>query len=284
MEIIKSIPIETMDYGVRLINAVSEWSDSKGEGINVAILDTGIDYTHVDLKDRVKGGVNFTSDDRTDYMDRCGHGTFCAGIVAASENGQGLIGVAPQCNLYAVKVLGDKGQGSLQWLAQGIEWCIENKIHIISMSLGFPESTPEVYQAIVDAYNARIIMIAAVGNDNKETEVEYPARYQEVIGVTAIDNCERLGSFCTTGSKIEVAAPGVNVTSTYLHNLYASGSGTSFAAPHITGAIALIQAGSEKHFGQKLSFNEVKVFLEIHVEDLGVKGKDNQFGYGLFHF
>lgn len=284
MEIIKNIPIETFDYGVRLINAVAEWSEARGEGINVAILDTGIDYTHDDLKGCIKGGINFTSDDRTDYMDRCGHGTFCAGIIAAAENGKGLIGVAPNVNVYAVKVLGDKGQGSINWLMQGINWCIENNIDVISMSLGFPQSTPEMHETIINAYNHGIIMVAAVGNDNRETEVEFPARYPEVIGVTAIDNCERLGGFCTTGSKIEVAAPGVNITSTYLHNLYANGSGTSFAAPHISGAVALIQSGSLKHFKQKLSFAEMKTFLDMHVEDLGTPGKDNQFGYGLFHF
>jgi subtilisin len=284
MQIVQNIPNETMDYGIRLINACEEWNETRGEGINIAILDTGIDYTHVDLKDCVKGGVNFTTEDRSDYMDRCGHGTFCSGIIAAAENGTGLIGIAPNSNLYAVKVLNDKGQGSINWLIQGVNWCIENNIDIISMSLGFTQDTPEMRNIISKAYDKGIIMIAAVGNDNRETEVEYPARYPEVIGVTAVDNCDELGNFCTTGSKVEVSAPGVNITSTYLNNLYAIGSGTSFAAPHITGAIALIQSGSLKHFKQKLNFIEVKAFLDMHVQDLGEPGKDNKYGYGLFHF
>jgi subtilisin len=275
---------ETYNFGVKLLNAVSEWTQTKGEQINVAILDSGIDCTHNDLRERIKGGINFTTDNKSDYIDRLGHGTFCAGIIGASENGKGLIGVAPLANLYAVKVLNDKGEGKPSWLQQGIEWCIENNIDVINMSLGFIQEHEGVKKAIQSAYEHKIIMIAAVGNDNKETEVEYPARYPEVIGVTAIDNEEHLGNFCTTGSKVEFSAAGVDVVSTGLHNTYAMASGTSFAAPHIAGAIALIQANAMRVFGQKLSLQEIRVMMDLQTEDLGGVGKDNQYGYGLFHF
>lgn len=284
MNIIERIDVESLDYGIRLINAEKEWTLSKGENINVAIIDTGIDYTHVDLKDNFKGGITITSLDYNDYMDRCGHGTFCAGIIGAVENKTGLIGIAPKCNLYAVKALGDKGQGSVEWLTAGINWCIENDIDVINMSLGSANGSQLLYDAVRRAYLKNIIMVAAVGNDFREIEVEYPARYPEVIGVTAVDMNKKLGSFCTTGSKVELSAPGVNITSTYLNNKYACGSGTSFAAPHITGAIALIQSHNLKTTGKKLTLEELRKVLTTSIQDLGISGRDNQYGFGLFNF
>lgn len=275
---------ETYDFGIKLLNATSKWSKTKGEGINVAILDSGIDCTHEDLRERVKGGINFTTENKNDYMDRLGHGTFCAGIIAASENRKGIIGVAPLVNIYSVKVLNDRGEGKPSWIQQGIEWCIENNIDIINMSLGYVQEHEGIKQAIKNAHKNKIIMVAAVGNNNNEVEVEFPARYPEVIGVTAIDISEHLGDFCTTGTNVDYSAAGVNVLSTSLRNTYARASGTSFAAPHITGAIALIQSESIKVLGQKLSLYEVKTMMDMQVEDLGGLGKDNQYGYGLFHF
>jgi subtilisin len=275
---------EIIDYGVKLINPIKQWDISKGNNINIAVLDTGIDYNHEDLKDNVKGGINFTTTDANDYIDRAGHGTFCAGIIAAEENGQGIIGVAPNANLYAVKILNDQGQGTLTWLIHGIDWCLTHNIDIISMSLGFERDSEQMHAVICEAYKRGIIMVAAVGNNNTETEAEYPARYDEVIGVTAIDSAEHLASFDTVGSKVEISAPGVNITSTYPGNLYAIGSGTSFAVPHISGAIALIQAGALAKTGKKLSCDEVRKFIDSNVIDLGTPGRDVNFGFGLFKF
>lgn len=277
---------EIIDYGVKSINAMSQWAETQGENINIAVLDTGIDYTHKDLIERVKGGANFTTTNILDYMDRNGHGTFCSGIISATKNGSGIIGVAPRANLYAVKVLNDEGKGNPLWIKDGILWSVNNGIQIISMSLGYDKDSPETYAAVKEAYKKGIIMVAATGNDPTQYFVDYPARYHEVIGVTAIDQYERVGGFCNrdNGCNIEIAAPGVDIISTYLSNTYAIASGTSFAGPHITGAIALLQAKAFKRYNRFLTLNEVKLLLEMNTKDLGVRGKDNQYGYGLFHF
>lgn len=275
---------EIIDYGIKLIAPLKQWNTTCGENINVAVLDTGIDYTHEDLKANVKGGINFTSSNREDYIDRAGHGTFCAGIIGAAANGVGIIGVAPKVNLYAVKVLNDKSQGTLNWLLNGIDWCIHNNIDIINMSLGFDKDYPKLHEAVVRAYNNDIVMLAAVGNNKLEPDAEFPARYEEVIGITAIDSMKHIAKFNTLGSKVEVAAPGVNITSTYLNNQYAIGSGTSFAVPHIAGAIALIQSNTLKLNGKKMKNVEIRQFIKDKCEDLGIKGRDRIYGYGMFKF
>lgn len=275
---------EKIDYGINLIDPMKLWAVTKGENIKVAILDTGIDYRHDDIKHAIYGGVNFTSNNTGDYMDRSGHGTFCAGIIAADANGFGIVGVAPRVQLYAVKVLNDRSQGTLDWLLCGIDWCIRNNIDIISMSLGFNKDYSKLHNAIRNAYNQGIIMVAAAGNNKFEPDAEYPARYDETIAVTAIDDRKHIAKFATTGSKVEIAAPGVSITSTYLHNQYAVGSGTSFSTPMISGAIALIQSKFLRENGRKMNNEEIKQFIRANCEDLGERGKDNIYGYGMFHF
>lgn len=275
-----------MDYGIKMIEASKEWNETKGKEINIAILDTGIDFNHPDLKERVKGGYNFTTSNSLDFMDRQGHGTHCAGIAAASLNKTGVVGVAPESNLYALKVLSDDGKGSLDWIIKAIDWCINNNIHIISMSLGSNQSHHLVHQAIKRAYQKGIVMIAAAGNDGngKSDTVDFPARYPEVIAVSAVDVKENLGSFSSTGLDVEIASSGVDVLSTYLNSGYAKLSGTSMACPHISGAVALLQSKSLIRYNRYLKPEEVRLLLQMYSEDLGVKGKDEKFGFGLFSF
>lgn len=275
---------EIIDYGIKLIDPLKMWNETKGENIKIAILDTGIDYKHDDIKHAVYGGVNFTSSVKGDYMDRCGHGTFCTGIIAANANNFGIVGIAPKAQVFAVKVLNDHSQGTLNWLLQGIDWCIRNKMDIISMSLGFEKDYPKLHNVVRVADKNNIIMVAAVGNNKFEPDAEFPARYDEVIGCTAVDASKHIARFATTGSKIEVAAPGVSITSTFLRNQYAIGSGTSFSTPHVVGAIALIQSKFLKDNGRKMTNEEMKQFIRTHCEDLGDRGRDNLYGYGMFHF
>lgn len=278
---------DTVGYGVKMIHAQKEWKETKGAGINIAILDTGIDFNHQDLKDRVKGGINFTSNDKNDYMDRKGHGTHCAGIIAASLNNEGIVGVAPEANLFAVKILGDDGAGSLDWIIKGIEWCINNDIHIISMSLGTNYHHDSLYAAIKKAYDKNIIMVAAAGNDGdggKTQTIDYPGFYEEVIAVSAVDSNEIIGGFSSTGSNVMISAAGVDVISTYPGNQYAKLSGTSMACPHISGAIALMLAKSKIRLGRMLTNQEVLLMIKMLADDSKGKGKNDSYGFGIFTF
>ena len=252
--------------------------NNKGAGINVAIIDTGINYGHPDLGNNYKGGYDFVNDD-DNPMDDNGHGTHCAGIVAAEENGQGVIGVAPEASLYAVKVLDSGGSGYLSDVVAGIEWAINHSMDIISMSLGTDYNYQTLRHACDNAYAAGILLVAAAGNDystrrgRERDTVDYPARYDSVIAVGATNDADVKASWSSTGSALELAAPGVNIYSTYLGNGYTTKSGTSMACPHVAGVAALILvAGSDVG---------VRTTLQDTADDLGDSGWDNWYGYGL---
>jgi subtilisin/minor extracellular protease Epr len=209
---------DTLPWGVDRIDAELVWNGAEdgcdvivgrnaGTGVNVAILDTGIDYNHPDLNDNYMGGYDFANGD-SDPMDDNGHGTHCAGILAAEDNGEGVVGVAPEAYLYAVKVLNSGGSGSVSDVIAGIEWSVTN-MQVISMSLGGGYS--ESMEAACDAaYNAGIVVVASAGNSGnppgKGDNVGYPAGYSSVIAVAATDSNDNRASFSSTGPDVELAS------------------------------------------------------------------------------
>lgn len=268
--------IKEVPKGVELIQAPKLWNETKGKGIKVAVLDTGCETAHPDLKDRIIGGRNFTDDDRSNpdiYIDYNGHGTHVAGTIAAQENEAGVIGVAPEAGLLIVKVLNKAGSGKYDWIIKGIHYAIEQKADIISMSLGGPTDVPELHEAIKTAVNNNILVVCAAGNegdgDDSTNEFAYPGAYNEVISVGAI-NLERGSSeFTNSHNEIDLVAPGEGITSTYLNGKYATLSGTSMAAPHVSGALALIKSYANLHFERLLSEPELYAQLIKRTVPLG---------------
>jgi major intracellular serine protease len=268
--------IKEVPKGVELIQAPKLWNETKGKGIKVAVLDTGCETAHPDLKDRIIGGRNFTDDDRGNpdiYTDYNGHGTHVAGTIAAQENETGVIGVAPEAGLLIVKVLNKAGSGKYEWIIKGIHYAIEEKADIISMSLGGPADVPELHEAIKTAVNNNILVVCAAGNegdgDDSTNEFAYPGAYNEVISVGAI-NLERGSSeFTNSHNEIDLVAPGEGITSTYLNGKYATLSGTSMAAPHVSGALALIKTYANLHFERVLSEPELYAQLIKRTVPLG---------------
>ncbi|MBN2316608.1 MAG: S8 family serine peptidase, partial [Sedimentisphaerales bacterium] len=248
-----------------------------GKGVKVALIDTGIDYHHTDLDGNYAGGYDFVNDD-DDPMDDDGHGTHCAGIIAAEDDNDGVVGVAPEASLYAVKVLDSTGSGYLSDVVAGIDWAIANGMDIISLSMGTNEDYQTMRDACERAGNAGIIVVAAAGNDyrrvrNREWDtVDYPAKYDTVIAVGAIDDTDTRAYFSSTGASIELAAPGIFVYSTDLDQSYSYKSGTSMSCPHVTGVAALILSGPG---------GDVRTVLQETAEDLGTAGWDKWYGYGL---
>lgn len=272
---------QTIDWGVAMTGAPQLWKKTKGETIKVAILDTGVDKNHPDLKANIKGGFNFTSSNAYDYQDRNGHGTHCAGIVAAIDNASGVVGISPRAELYAVKVLGDDGSGSLQWIVNGIRWCIQNKMDVISMSLGCESAPPAAFHnAFKDAAAAGIPVIVASGNE--QHHVDWPAVYPETIAVGAVDVALEKAAFSNYGEEVDIAAPGVDIYSTYPVSRYARLSGTSMATPMVTGAVALY-LGMKKKRGVKPTLAELNKALNEASVDLGMDGFDVDTGFGLLN-
>lgn len=270
---------ETVDWGVTTVKAPEVWGLTKGEGIKVAVLDTGIDGNHPDLVGRVKGGINFTSPDRNAWGDVQGHGTHCAGIIAASHNGSGVIGVAPEVELYAVKVLGDDGAGDFNWIYEGVRWAIDNNMDVISMSLGSEQEPPALFQTIFQAaYHKGIPVFCAAGNENQH--VGWPAAYPETISVVAIDKHNHKAVFSNYDQTTDIAAPGVEIYSTLPGGNYGKMSGTSQATPIVAGCAALLLAQQRKQ-GIRLALPELIAKLKTATLDLGPVGEDDYFGSGL---
>ncbi len=253
------------------------WVTSTGDGVKVAILDTGIDTSHPDLAGRVSQGVDFTETGSS--FDDNGHGTHVSGTVAAIySNNSGVYGVAPSASLYAVKVLDSTGSGYLDWIIAGIEWAIANEIDVINMSLGTPSDVQPLEDACNAAYKADILIVAAAGNSgnkpgNRDT-VEYPGGYASVIAVAASDSNDLRVSFSSTGPDVELIAPGVSILSSIPGDGYAYYSGTSMASPHVAGVAALVLAARPT-----LTNAEVRLILQQTAENLGLK-QEHQ-GYGL---
>jgi subtilisin len=215
-----------------------------GSGVKIAVLDTGIDASHEDLN--VAGGASFVADEPDALTDGNGHGTHVAGTIAALNNNVGVVGVSYDVDLYAVKVLSAAGSGTLSGIAQGIEWAIDNDMDVINMSLGGSTGSSTLKQASDNAYNSGIVVVAAAGNSGSFfgliNTIGYPARYDSVIAVGAVDANNNRASFSSVGNQLEVMAPGVDINSTLPGNQYGALNGTSMASPHVAGAAALILA------------------------------------------
>ena len=252
------------------------WDITRGYGIAVAILDTGIDESHEDLP-QLSDGIN-TIDNTHWGADGHGHGTHVAGTVAALDNQVGVVGVGPELGLYAVKVLDDGGSGTVSSVVAGIEWAVEEDIPVLNMSL----STDTHYQTLQEACNAAYVaghlLVAAAGNSGnppgRGDNVGYPAAYGSVIAVAASRENDTRASFSSTGSAVELIAPGFSVLSTLPGNSYGTYSGTSMASPHVAGAAALAWA-----INPDLTNADIRAILQETAEDLGLSS--NHQGYGL---
>jgi subtilisin family serine protease len=275
---------EVVPWGVDRIDADVAWGESTGASVKVAVVDTGIDRDHPDLEENILGGTNYVRArgrvDPNRWDDDNGHGTHCAGIIAAVDNEEGVVGVANACGLYGVKVLNSRGSGSISDIVSGIQWAAGQNVDVISMSLSTSGDYQSLHDACDAAEDAGIVVVAAAGNQGdgqaSTTEIRYPAAYDSVIAVASIDDSDAVAYSSNSGPHVELAAPGVSVYSTYMDGGYATMSGTSMACPHVAGTAALVIALNPTWTGA-----QVRQQLIDTAEDLGDVGKDNSFGNGL---
>lgn len=231
---------QTVPWGITKVNAPQVQSAGfSGNGIKVAVVDTGILTSHQDLN--VVGGYSTFGGS---YVDDNGHGTHVAGTIAGLNNTVGVIGAAPNASLYAVKVLNSSGSGTYSGIIDGINWCVNNNMDIINMSLGGSTGSTALEDACNAAYNSGILVVAAAGNEGnkagKTDSIGYPAKYASVMAVGSIDQNNVRSSFSSTGTALEIMAPGGSIYSTYYNGGYATMSGTSMASPHVAGVAALV--------------------------------------------
>jgi len=268
-----------MQWPLQLINAPTAWEESIGEGIRVAVLDTGIAPIN-DLK--VYGGYNFV-ERNADTTDRNGHGTMIASIIATQPTSStGLIGVAPGVELYAVKTLNNRGIGTSSQAILGIQWAIEHDMQIISMSWGSSHDRNSALKHAADvAYDKGILIVAAAGNSGETSPgvVEYPAKYNTTIAVAAVKADGSRLEISSFGPEIELAAPGENVYGISLNNQIYSANGTSMAVPYVTGTAALVWAKNIS-----LTNTEVRNILYQTATKMQIDSDTDQsiyYGYGI---
>ncbi|MBR2567618.1 MAG: S8 family peptidase [Paenibacillus sp.] len=228
-------------WGVRKIKAPQAWSSTTGHRIHIGVIDTGVDYRHPDLRHSLLSGINLVQRGLPPNDDN-GHGTHIAGTIAASNQMYGIIGVAPRSLIHPVKAFDLNGSAFVSDIIAGIDWCVRNKIHIINMSFGMRSRSKSLLQAVTNATNAGISVVASSGNDAKRKSIDYPARYSQTIAVGATDRSRRIASFSNRGSYVDIYAPGEKIVSSWLKNKYHEMSGTSMATSHVSGAIALLLA------------------------------------------
>jgi subtilisin len=270
---------QTLPWGIDRVDAeIAHNNGDTGWGGDVAIIDTGIDSDHPDLQGNLGTGYAATScsywygDCRYAWDDDNGHGTHCAGIAGAIDNSEGVVGVAPDITLHAVKVLNYNGGGSYSDIADGIRWVADQGYDVGSLSLGGGYSSA-VYDAVQYAYNRGVTLVAAAGNDGSCTDcVSYPAAHSEVIAVSATSSDDSFASFSSQGPEIELAAPGESIYSTYTGGGYDTLSGTSMACPHVSGAAGALRAAGYGH-------GSARSRLRNTAENIGLSS--NRQGYGL---
>ena len=243
-------------WGMTNSGAAKAWPQiHDSEKVIVAVIDTGVDYTHPDLKDNMwsrsgKHGYDFYEND-TDPLDQQNHGTHCAGTIGGvGNNGVGVTGVNWKVQIMAMRFLGPDGSGATSDAVKCIDWAVENGAHILSNSWGGPDTSPELAEAVARAERTGVLFVAAAGNtggggNNNDQRPSYPSSLKSlnVIAVGAIDVNDARGSFSHYGKQsVDIGAPGVDILSTVRNNQYDTYSGTSMATPHVAGAAALVWA------------------------------------------
>ncbi len=243
-------PEYTKQWNFRNINVEQAWDETKGQGTTVAIIDTGVSQVP-DLKlTKFVKGYDFVND-KDDASDDNGHGTHVAGTIAQStNNGYGVAGIAYQASIMPLKVLSGSGGGTIADIAEAIKFAADNGATVINMSLGGSGASNMMEEAIKYAHNKGVVIVAAAGNEARNS-ASYPARYPDVISVSATDAAGHKASYSNFGAGVDISAPGGSETGKILQNtvdpstgesVFVGFQGTSMAAPHVAGVAALIRA------------------------------------------
>lgn len=277
-------------WEIKKFNIEGQWKISQGENVKIAVIDTGCDLEHSDIKNNLLQGKNFV-DPNKDPIDKCGHGTHCAGTIAAENNGLGMVGVAPKAKIIPVKALDDNGQGNITNIVNAIKWSADIGADIISMSLGSKGSSPVLENAIKYAAKKGCIIFCAAGNDGESVDIMYPAKYDNTIAIGAIDKNLNRTNFTCSGETLDFLAPGHDILSCVPGNKYALMSGTSMSTPFAVGCAALLLSYAKQTNFTKVDnkLKTVEDYINIfkkkvkHLSDSRYSNIKKYEGYGILY-
>ena len=269
---------QTVPYGIPMVQADAAWGRGvTGRGVKVCVMDTGIDAGHEDFITAHLTGTSPVPGLHTWYTDGIGHGTHVSGTVAAAQNGLGVVGVAPDAEIFSVKVFSNSGAYIYaSSLIESAYRCLDNGATIINMSLGGSASSTAERRGFQYLRASGVLLVAAAGNSGSY-EFGYPAGYPEVVSVAAVNANADLAWFSTYNEMVDIAAPGVEVLSTVpMPTAYAIYSGTSMSSPHVAGVGALLRS-----YMPTATVSMIENAMFMSARDLGQAGKDIYYGHGL---
>ncbi len=276
---------QILGWEIKKLNINHHWALTEGQGVKVAVIDTGCDLGHHDLQGNLLPGKNFVNENRQPQDDN-GHGTHVAGTIAAINNGTGMVGVAPKTKIVPIKALDRKGGGSTLLISRAVEWAVDRGVDFITMSLGSSGFDPALKQAIDYAEQMGVIVFCAAGNSGANVDIMYPAKFNNTISIGAIDDRFNRTKFSCSGDSLDFMSPGLNIFSTVPNNRYAIMSGTSMSNPFAAGCASLLLSYNRKH--HKYSLNNYQDYVNffkkntIQVSNPAHRTKRYQ-GYGIMN-
>jgi major intracellular serine protease len=278
---------QTYGWELTKFNIPSLWRKCEGEGVIVAVIDTGCDLQHPDLKDNILPGKNFVNPS-TEPQDDCGHGSHVCSTIAAVNNGYGIVGVAPKTKIVPLKALDGQGSGSMKHIIEAIYYAANyGSVNFITMSLGSARGSAELETAINYASDKGCIVFCAAGNSGENVDIMYPAKYEKTISIGAIDENSRRTNFTCSGESLDFLAPGHNIIGCVPNGGYASMSGTSMSNPFAVGCASLLLSYNRKH--KKYTLNNYQEYIDVFkttaksLEDSRYKNIKKYQGYGILN-
>lgn len=268
---------ENIDWSISILDIprIHKEFGLTGKGVKVAVLDTACDVEHEDLKGAVIEAYNTTNEPYpTNKSAFNGHSIAVSSLIGARRNNLGILSVAPDCEIIAIKCLMESGSGTMIDITEAINLAVDRGAHIINLSLGGASSTPALQAAVKRAASRGVYVICAAGNSGGNNTVGYPGKYEEAYAVAAINSQKRVSAFSSRGLEVDIAAPGERVLTCFKNNGYATISGTSFASPIVSGCFALFKQGGIKADWQMLKDTAI---------DIEEPGHDVKAGHGLIN-
>lgn len=279
-------PNDPQEYGWELtkFNIPSLWSKADGENVVVAVIDTGCDLDHPDLQSNLLEGKNFIQE--APPNDDNGHGSHVASTIAAINNDKGIVGVAPKTKIVPVKALDERGSGSMDTVSKALRWCADlGYVDFITMSLGAPNSSSVLEEAIEYVNNKGCIVFCAAGNNGENSDIMYPAKYEKTISIGAVDRYLNRTHFTCSGDSLDFLAPGHDILGCIPGGRYALMSGTSMSNPFAVGCASLLLSYNKKV--KRYSLKNYKDYIEafkkscVNLSNSQYKGIRRYEGYGI---
>ncbi len=270
--------VRDAEWHLAFLDLARVYQISQGNGVTVGLIDSGINGNHPDLAGNVLPGMGLLPGHADNgWEDLDAHGTAMAGLIAAHGHagGGGVLGIAPKAKIFPILTISGRDHGSPELDAAAINAAVQQGARVISMSIGRSESSA-LREAVARAQRADVVIVAAVGNRPDENDVTFPARYDGVVAVAAVDRNGNHADFSVAGRQVLIAAPGLDIKSSDTGNGYGTGSGTSDATAITAGVVALIRAKFPT-----LPAAEVIHRLTATATDKGPKGRDDEYGYGI---